>query len=170
MRQHKLKMNPQKCAFGVSAGNFLWFLVHQRGIEVDKNKIRAILEVQPPKNKKELQSFIGKINFLRRFISNSSGKIQPFSSLLKLKNQGEFKWDSQHQEAFDRIKEYLTKPPVITPPKKNKPLKLYISAAENSIGSLLAQDNEFGKEQAVYYLSRILNSNELRCYTLQLSN
>ncbi|CAL9021994.1 unnamed protein product [Prunus brigantina] len=55
MRQHKLKMNPKKCVFGVQAGNFLGFLVHQRGIEIDKNKAKSIIEALPPRNKKELQ-------------------------------------------------------------------------------------------------------------------
>ena len=91
MRQHKLKMNPKKCVFGVQAGNFLGFLVHQRGIEIDKNKAKSIIEALPPRNKKELQSLLGKINFLRRFISNSAGKIQPFSSLLRLKQEQTFK-------------------------------------------------------------------------------
>ncbi|CAL8088674.1 unnamed protein product [Prunus armeniaca] len=96
MRQHKLKMNPKKCVFGVQAGNFLGFLVHQIGIEA-----------LPPWNKKELQSLLGKINFLRRFISNSAGKIQPFSSLLRLKQEHTFKWEEQHQQAFEEIKHYL---------------------------------------------------------------
>ncbi|KAJ4980517.1 hypothetical protein NE237_031354 [Protea cynaroides] len=74
MRKYKLKMNPLKCAFGVSAGNFLGFLIHQRGIEVDKNKARAIIEAKPPQNKKELQQLLGQVNFLRRFIANCAGK------------------------------------------------------------------------------------------------
>ncbi|CAL2277882.1 unnamed protein product [Prunus armeniaca] len=65
MRQHKLKMNPKKCVFGVQAGNFLGFLVHQRGIEIDKNKAKSIIEALPPRNKKELQSLLGKINFFK---------------------------------------------------------------------------------------------------------
>ncbi|CAL2271602.1 unnamed protein product [Prunus armeniaca] len=68
-------MNPMKCVFGVQAGNFLGFLVNQRGIEIDKNKAKSIMEALPPWNKKELQSLLGKINFLRRFISNYAGKI-----------------------------------------------------------------------------------------------
>ncbi|KAI5335376.1 hypothetical protein L3X38_025509 [Prunus dulcis] len=87
MRQHKLKMNPKKCVFGVQAENFLGFLVHQRGMEIDKNKAKSIIEALSPRNKKELQSLLGKINFLMRFISNSTGKIQPFSSLLRLKQE-----------------------------------------------------------------------------------
>ncbi|KAI5351772.1 hypothetical protein L3X38_004663 [Prunus dulcis] len=162
MRQHRLKMNPKKCVFGVQAGNFLGFLVHQRGIEVDKNKAKSIMEALPPRNKKELQSLLGKINFLRRFISNSAGKIQPFSSLLRLKQEQTFKWEEQHQQAFQEIKDYLSNPPVLSPPKRGRPLKLYVSASEVSIGSLLVQDNKEGKEQAVYYLSRTLTKVERR--------
>ena len=54
MRKHQLKMNLLKCAFGVTAGNFLGFLVHNRGIEVDKNKAKAILQAKPPSTRKEL--------------------------------------------------------------------------------------------------------------------
>ncbi|CAL9005839.1 unnamed protein product [Prunus brigantina] len=119
-------MNPKKCAFGVTAGNFLDFLVHQRGIEVDKSKATAIMAAPAPKTKKELQSFLGK-----------------------------------HQAAFDDIKKYLSQPPVLMPPKRGKPLRLYISASESSIGCLLAQNNESEREQAVHYLSRTLNMAEL---------
>jgi hypothetical protein len=70
-RKHGLKMNPNKCAFGVSAGEFLRFLVNG-GIEVGKKSMKAIDEVIPPTNLKELQSLLGKINFVRRFISNLS--------------------------------------------------------------------------------------------------
>ncbi|XP_059668842.1 uncharacterized protein LOC132313924 [Cornus florida] len=111
MRQHKLKMNPLKCAFGVSAGNFLGFLVHQRGIEIDQNKA---------------------------------------------KDAEEFKWTEQHQQAFEGLKSYLANPPVLMPPIKKRPLRLYLSAANESIRTLLAQNNEWGKEQSIYYLSRVL--------------
>jgi hypothetical protein len=90
IRRHGLKMNPNKCAFGVSAGQFLGFMVHERGIEISQKTISAIDKVEAPTTKVELQSLIGKINFIRRFISNLSGKIQPFSSLLKLKVDQEF--------------------------------------------------------------------------------
>ncbi|CAN6586787.1 unnamed protein product [Malus baccata var. baccata] len=150
------------CAFGVRAGNFLGFLVHQRGVEVDKNKSRAIMESPSPTNKVQLQRLLGKINFLRRFIANLTGKIQPLTLLLRLKDKENFEWGPPHQQAFDNIKAYLTSPPVLVPPQRGKPLKLYISASEKSIGSLLAQNNEGGKEQAVYYLSRILTEVETR--------
>jgi hypothetical protein len=68
-------MNPNKCAFGVSAGEFLGFLVHEGGIEVGRESMKAIDEVVPPTNLKELQSLLGKINFVRRFIANLSQKV-----------------------------------------------------------------------------------------------
>ncbi|XP_024156391.1 uncharacterized protein LOC112164432 [Rosa chinensis] len=176
MRRHRLKMNPAKCVFGVQAGDFLGFIVHQRGIEVPEDKASAVINASPPRTKKELQRLLGKINFLRRFISNSAGKIQPFSPLLRLQGQNEFVWEPKHQEAFDSIKAYLANPPVLVPPRTGIPLKLYISAAEASIGSLLAQDDEGGVEHAIFYLSRTLTDCETRytpmeklCLTLYFS-
>ncbi|CAN6547007.1 unnamed protein product [Malus baccata var. baccata] len=133
-----------------------------RGVEVDKNKSRAIMESPSPTNKVQLQRLLGKINFLRRFIANLAGKIQPLTPLLRLKDKENFEWGPPHQQAFNSIKAYLTSPPVLVPPQRGKPLKLYISASERSIGSLLAQNNEGGKEQAIYYLSRIPTEVETR--------
>ncbi|XP_040369505.1 uncharacterized protein LOC121051331 [Rosa chinensis] len=145
-------MNPAKCVFGVQAGDFLGFMVHQRGIEVPEDKANAVINASPPRTKKELQRLLGRINFLRRFISNSSGKIHPFSPLLKLQGQNEFVWEPKHQEAFDKIKAYLASPPVLVPSRAGFPLKLYVSAAEASIGSLLAQDDANGVEHSIFYL------------------
>ena len=68
IRKHGLKMNPNKCAFGVSAGQFLGFMVHQRGIEISRRSIDVINKIVAPTNKTELQSLIGMINFIRRFM------------------------------------------------------------------------------------------------------
>ena len=75
-RRFGLKMNPKKCAFGVSAGQFLGFLVLERGIEIGLKIQEAVKMMKPPTTKKELQKLIGKINFVRRFISNLSGRIE----------------------------------------------------------------------------------------------
>ena len=72
-RKHGLKMNPNKCAFGISVGQFLGFMVHHRGIEISRRFIDAINKVVALADKTELKSLIGKINFIRRFISNLSG-------------------------------------------------------------------------------------------------
>jgi hypothetical protein len=117
MCRYKLKMNPLKCAFGVSAGKFLGFIVHDKGIEIDPKKIEAIHSVKAPTCIKDLQKFLGKVNYLRRFICNLSGKVDTFTPLLRLKNDVDFTWGAKQQEAFDEIKSYLTLPPVLQAPK-----------------------------------------------------
>jgi hypothetical protein len=132
-RKHGLKMNQNKCAFGVSAGEFLGFLVHDGGIEVGKKSRKAIDEVVPPTNLKELQSLLGKINFSRRFISNLSQKVLPFSPLLRVKKDQKFVWGDEQQKAFNEIKEYMKEPPVLVPPQLNKPFNLYVAADTQAI-------------------------------------
>jgi hypothetical protein len=82
MRQYGLKMNLLKCAFDVSAGKFLRFIIHEHGIEIDPTKIESINKVQSPQCKNDMQKFLGKVNYLRRFISNLSGKISAFAPIL----------------------------------------------------------------------------------------
>jgi hypothetical protein len=99
-RKYGLKMNPTKCAFGVSAGQFLGFLVHDRGIEVTQRSVNAIQKIQPPKDKKKLQDLISKINFVRRFISNLSGRLEPFTPLLRLKADQKFNWGQNSKKLW----------------------------------------------------------------------
>ncbi|CAL8136577.1 unnamed protein product [Prunus armeniaca] len=149
MQAHGLKKNPKKCAFGVTAGNFLGFLVHQRGIEIDKNKATAIMAAPPPRTKKELQSFLD----TERFV-----------------------WGAEHQAALDNVKQYLSQPSVLMPPKRGKPLRLYISALEGSIGCLLAQNNKSEREQIIsktdlikYMLTRPIIHGRIGKWTMALS-
>ena len=106
-------MNPLKCAFGVSARKFLDFIIHEKGIEIDPKRIGVMKKVDDPTCKKDLQKFLDKINYLRRFISNLSGKIDAFTPILRLKNEAEFTWGAKQQEAFEKIKYYLSSPPVL---------------------------------------------------------
>ncbi|KAM2690737.1 hypothetical protein EV1_043866 [Malus domestica] len=159
LRKYNLKMNPLKCAFGVTSGKFLGFIVKHRGIEVDQSKIKAIQSMPEPRNLHELKSLQGRLAFIRRFISNLAGRCQPFSRLMK--KDVSFVWDKACNNAFESIKKYLSSPPVLGAPVPGKPLILYIAAQESSVGALLAQENEAQKEGALYYLSRTLTDAEL---------
>jgi hypothetical protein len=110
MCRYGLKMNPLKCAFSMSVGKFLGFIIHEHGIKIDPNKIESINKVQPPQCKNDIQKFLGKLNYLRRFIFNLSGKISAFAPILQLKNEAEFTWGAEQQHAFDDIKKYLSSP------------------------------------------------------------
>jgi hypothetical protein len=135
--------------------------VHEGGIQVGKKRMKAIDEVVPPTNLKELQSLVGKINFVRRFISNLSQKVLPFSPLLRIKKDQKFVWGDEQQKDFDEIKQYMKKPPVLVPPPLNKPFKLYVAADTKTIRSALIQEFE-GKERIVVYFSRKLLDPETR--------
>ena len=153
IRRYCLKMNPLKCAFGVSAGKFLGFIIHEKGIEVDPKRIEAMRKVEAPTCKKDLQKFLGKVNFLRRFISNLFGKIDAFTPILRLKDETEFTWGAKQQEAFEKIKIYLSSPPILKAPRRGVPFRLYVAAEDKVIGAILTQETE-GKEYIITYLSR----------------
>ena len=100
-RAFKLRMNPLKCAFGVSSGKFLGFLVHNRGIDMDPAKATAIATMRPLATVKELKSFLGKVSYIRRFIPGLASITSAFTKLLK-KGQS-FEWGEAQQMAFKRL-------------------------------------------------------------------
>ena len=103
-----MKLNPTKCAFGVFAGKFLGFIVNILGIEANPDKIKAVLDMQPPSNTKEIQRMTERIAALSRFVSKSSDKCQPFFQVLKKA----FYWDAHCEEAFSVLKTYLSSSPL----------------------------------------------------------
>jgi hypothetical protein len=121
-------MNLKKCTFGVSIGQFLGFLVHERGIEIGLKSQEAVRTMASPTMKRGLQQLIGKIDFIRRFISNLSRWIESFMDLVKIKADEEFCWGVEQQRAFKEIKEYLARPHVLVPPPAGQAvLQLFVS-------------------------------------------
>lgn len=109
LRKYKMKLNPSKCTFGVSAEKFLRFMVSQRGIEANLEKVKAILGMQAPRNTKEVQCLVDRITTLSHFISHSTDKCSPFFRLLRKA----FHWDDECDRTFDELKNYLSRLPVI---------------------------------------------------------
>nr|XP_027090330.1 uncharacterized protein LOC113711365 [Coffea arabica] len=153
LRKYNLKLNPAKCAFGAPAGKLLGFIVSKKGIEIDSTKIKAIRDMPVPKTQKDVKSFLGKINFIGRFIGQLTATCEPLFKLLR-KNVPLY-WNEECQQAFDKIKDYLLHPPVLVPPKPGRPLIMYLSVLDGAVGCVLGQHDESGrKEQAIYYLSK----------------
>ena len=96
LRRYNMKLNSKKCAFGVSSGKFLGFMVSQWGIKANPNKIQAILSMEPPKNVKEMQSLTGRVATLNRFVSKATGKYLPFFKVLRKA----FEWTNECQRAI----------------------------------------------------------------------
>ena len=106
LREHKLRLNASKCSFGVGSGKFLGYMVTHRGIEVNPDQIRAINDLQAPRNPKEVQKLTGMTAALNRFISRLAERCRPFFRLLH-KWQG-FEWTAECAEAFQQLKDYLS--------------------------------------------------------------
>ena len=83
LRLYDMKLNPSKCVFGVASGKFLGFMVSQRGVEANPNNVRAIIEMAPLKNIKEVQSLNGRVAALNRFVSRVTDKCLPFFKVLR---------------------------------------------------------------------------------------
>ncbi|OMO77592.1 reverse transcriptase [Corchorus capsularis] len=125
-KEIELKLNPSKCTFGATSGKLLGFVVSQNGIKVDPDKVRAIQNLPPPRTQKEVRGFLGRLNYIARFISQLTAKCDPIFKLLRKNN-----------------------------PERGRPLILYLTVFEKSMGCVLAQQEKSGrKEHAVYYLSK----------------
>ena len=113
IEDYRLRLNPQKCTFEVIAGKLLGFLMSGRGIEVDPSKIKAILEMPPPKSEIEVRGFLDRLQCISQFIAKHISTCKPFFKFLR-KNEPHT-WNDECQKAFEPIKEYLLHPSILMP-------------------------------------------------------
>ncbi|KAF8077387.1 hypothetical protein N665_1041s0002 [Sinapis alba] len=109
LNKYRMKLNPAKCTFGVTSGEFLGYIVTQRGIEANPKQISAVLDLPDPKMSREIQRLNGRVAALNRFISRCTDKCLPFYELLR--GNKKFLWDEACEKAFATLKRYLTTPP-----------------------------------------------------------
>jgi len=131
LHAHKMMLNPEKCVFGVAAGKLLGFLVSHRGIEANPEKIRAIENMRPPTNIKQVQHVTGSLAALSRFISKLGHRALPFFKILRWANPIE--WTEEGEAAFNDLKKYLTSPSVLVALEQGEPLLLYITVADDVV-------------------------------------
>ncbi|PKI61791.1 hypothetical protein CRG98_017841 [Punica granatum] len=159
LKEYKLRLNLAKCTFGARSGKLLGFVVSERGIEVDPDKVKVIKELPPPSTVREVRGFLGRLNYIARFIANLTDKCQPLFRLLR--KNATMEWDHECQNAFDTIKAYLIQPPVLVPSMPNRPLILYLTVRRQSLGCMLGQEDESTRtERAIYYLSKTFTEGE----------
>ncbi|XP_052485150.1 uncharacterized protein LOC105784959 [Gossypium raimondii] len=151
LRKFQLKLNPAKCTFGARSGKLLGFIVNEKEIEIDPDKVKAIQDLPPPRTQKEVRGFLGRLNYIARFISQLTEKCDPIFRLLKKHNPGT--WDEECEEAFNKVKQYLSNTPVLSPPSPDKPLILYLTVFDNSMGCVLGQHDETGRKERAILLS-----------------
>ena len=149
LRSYNMKLNPSKCAFGVTARKFLGFMVSQKGIQFNPNKIRAIMEMTPPTSIKEVQSLNGKVAALNRFVSRATDKCLPFFHMLKKS----FEWTVDCQQAFENLKAYISSLPLLSPSKPREELFLYLAVSSAAISVSLVREED-RVQKPVYYTIR----------------
>jgi hypothetical protein len=157
-RQAGLKLNPEKCVFGVKKGNFHGFLVSTKGIEANPSKIEAILRMEPPNSKKGAQQLAGRLTSLNRFISRSAERNLPFFEILK--SAEVFQWGPAQQKAFKDLKQYLIDLTTLTPPSSGALLLLYVAASHAAVSAALVQEKQVGpikKQVPIYFISKVLS-------------
>jgi dsDNA-binding SOS-regulon protein len=166
LNRYKLKLNPTKCSFGVSAGQLLGLLVSARGIEANPEKIQVILTMGKLAKLHDLQKLAGRIAVLSQFVARLGEKVLPFYALMK-KSDDKFEWTKEADTAFAQLKKVLSTPPVLVAPNKKEPLLLYIAATHQVVSTVLVVErSEEGKahgvQRPVYFLSEILSPTKQR--------
>ena len=156
LRKYNRKLNPAKCVFAVASGKFLEFMVSQWGIEANPDKVKAIIKVKSPKIVKEVQSLTRKVAALNRFVSRATDKCIPFFKVLKKA----FQWNDECEEALAKLKEYLTKPPLLSPSVIGEKLFLYL-VVSNTIRSLALIREEGNIQKPIYYTSQAFQGAEV---------
>src|SRR6187401_191100 len=156
LRAYKMMLNPEKCAFGVPAGKLLGFLVSNRGIEANPEKIKEITSLTKPDCINDVQRIAGQITALSRFISHLGEKAIPLYQMLKKTDR--FIWSDEANTAFENLKQQLAKPPVLAAPIDKEPLLLYVAANTWAVSvAIVVERKEAGKEypvqRPVYYVS-----------------
>ena len=146
-------------------GKLLGHIVSKEGVKIDPERVNAILKIECPRNKTEVQSFLGKINFLKRFLHNSAEILREITNMLKKNN--EVKWNMKARASFDLIKKALTEAPVLISPDYTKDFLIFSFASEHTIAAVLIQKNKENQEQPIAFFSRVLRDAELKYSTVE---
>ena len=170
LRHAKLKLSADKCTFAAREVSHLGHRVTEEGLLPDPSLLAAIREISPPKNATEVRSFLGLAGYYRRYVKNFAAIAGPLHALTR--KDAVFHWSPDCQDAFDRLKTFLTTSHITAFLDFSLPFCLYMDASTAGRGAILAQVRE-GKERIICCTSRSLNQAEkaypatkLECLTI----
>ena len=153
-KAYSMKLNPYKCAFEVSASQFLGFMVTQRGIEANPAQLKTILESPAPSLRKGVQKLTDRLASLGRFISRFIDRLKPLFATLKGSNRS--RWNEECDQALAAIKYYLEEPPVLASPKSGETLFIYLAVSEVTVSVVLFKDCEDRSQRPMFFVSKSL--------------
>lgn len=152
LQQYSLKLAPEKCVFGASTLPFLGHILTETGNKPQEGHIDAIRAATPPKTRKQLRQFLGLINWLRDYVPRCAELIAPLTDLLSTKRT--YRWDLKAQEAFERVKNELSRPLHLHRPDFKLPFTLQTDASGEGISAVLHQEHPTGRRVITYASSR----------------
>jgi hypothetical protein len=154
LEQANLKLHPDKCKFACSEVPYLGYKISDKGLSVNIDEVRAVLEFPIPTCVRDVRSFLGMANYYSRFISKYSTIANPLHELLTLKKDEDFVWQDKHQAAFVSIREALISAPILTLPNPDHKPVVYTDASDTAIGYILGQVDSNGAETVIEYGGR----------------
>jgi hypothetical protein len=159
-RKFGISLNPSKSIFGITKGKLLGHIVFDLGISIDLERIVAILNLPAPTSKKEVQAFMGVINFVCRFVPDFVVMVKPIHNLLK--QDRSFFWTDDVENAFVGIKKVISSAPVLAKPDFEKEFMIYTNATKEGIFVILMQGDDQGNKKLVAYMSQSLSDDEFK--------
>jgi hypothetical protein len=170
LQEYQWKLNPNKCVFGVPSWKLLGFIISHRGIETNLEKISAITNMKAPTCIKDVQKLTGCTEALNRFISKLGERGLPFFKLLK--HQEKFMWTPKADQALAQLKDFLSKPPVLTAPRKKAQLLLYLAATTHVVSTTIIVEwredgHTYSVQRPVYFVSEVLSESKARYQPVQ---
>jgi hypothetical protein len=165
-----VKLNPEKCVFGVPRGMLLGFIVSEQGIEANPEKIAAITSMGPIKDLKGVQRVMGCLAALSRFISRLGERGLPLYRLLRKAEC--FTWTPEAEEALGNLKALLTNAPILVPPAAGEALLIYVAATTQVVSAaIVVERREEGHalpvQRPVYFISEVLSETKIRYPQIQ---
>ena len=157
LRQHQLSLKAEKCYFDKEEIDFLGLIITEKGIRMDPNKVKAVTTWPTPTMKRELQQFLGFVNFYRRFVKGFAKIAKP---LTKLTGKNEWFWTELQQRAFKELKQEITSEWTLIIPKPGKPFRMETDASDFAIAAILSQEDDEGKWRPIAFMSKALNDAE----------
>jgi hypothetical protein len=169
LREYRWKLNPNKCVFGVPSRKLLGFIISHRGIEANPEKISAITKMKAPSCIKDVQKLTECMAALNRFISKLGEQGLPFFKLLK--HEEKFVWTPEADQAPAHLKDFLSKPLVLTAPRKKEQLLLYLAATTHVVTAIVIKQQEDGHaypvQRPVYFVRKVLSKSKARYQPVQ---
>jgi len=172
--KYGISLNPKKSLFRLEYGKLLGHIISKDGIWIYPTRIEAILQIPHPRNIRELQAFLGKLNFLRRFISYLGELIRLLNNMLKkystikwtleakIKKDSTIKWTLEAKRSFEDIKLALTQTSVLISPMFGRHFITFSFALEHTIVAVLLQKNDQGFEELIAFFSKALRDMALK--------